>query len=112
MIQKLSSKFRKVPRCETSRKETFKVGEVREFEYGGSHEILMKKTMSSLESPLVFTLTKSGATATLPSKPLYGSKLPINPNKLKDITNLANKYLPTQYRNFYNTLTASNASED
>ena len=108
----MSSKFRKVPRCETSRKETFKVREVREFEYGGSHEILVKKTMSSLESPLVFTLTKSGTTATLPSKTLYGSKLPINPNKLKDITNLANKCLPTQYRNFYNTLTASNASED
>ena len=84
----MSSKFRKVPRCETSRKETF--------EYGGSHEILTKKTMSSLESPLGFTLTKSGTTATLPSKPLYGSKLPINPSKLKDITNLANKYLPTR----------------
>ena len=88
----MSSKFRKVPRCETSRKETFKVREVREFEYGGSHEILVKKNVSSLESPLGFTLKKSGTTATLPSEPLYGSKLPINPNKLKDITNLANKY--------------------
>ena len=40
------------------------------------------------------------------------SKLPINPNKLNDIINITNKCLPSQYKNFYNILTASNASED
>ena len=68
--------------------------------------------MSSLEFPARFTLKKPGTLVSLPSEPLYDSKLPINPNKLKDITNLANKFLPSQYINFYNTLTASNASED
>ena len=77
----------------------FVVRDVREYQYGGSHEILVKKTMSSLEFPARFTLKKPGTLDSLPSEPLYDSKLPINRNKLKDITNLANKILPSQYIN-------------
>ena len=73
--------------------------DVRIFHYCDSDKVEVKYSISSLESPREFTIEKHGVKITLPTKPMYNKRIPIQLAKLKD-------FKPKQYQEFYNNITA------
>ena len=47
---------------------------------------------------------KKGATLILPSEPKYTQHLPVKPTKVSDVQKLVDKYVPTEYRSFYDAM--------
>lgn len=108
----LSNFFKKNPK---DGKDTLKLRDARVFEYSDPSHVKVKYSMSSLESPRKFAMDKSNdIVPSLPSDPMYTTRLPIAPAKLKDLQNLSKKYMPEQYKSFYDNIqaTATTASEE
>ena len=84
------------------------------FEYSDPKHVKVKYSMSSLETPRKFVLDKAGRSVvpSLPSQPMYTTRLPIKPAKLKDLQQLSEKYLPVEYKAFYEGLTSSTSASD
>ena len=80
--------------------------DIRIFHYCDSDKVEVKYSMSSLESPREFAIEKHGVKITLPTKPMYNKRIPIQPAKLKDLKKLSDQYIPKQYQEFYNNITA------
>ena len=63
--------------------------------------------MSPIETPLNFDIHKPSAPAlSLPTEPMFTSSLPIRPAKLKYLLKLSEKYIPTEFQVFYQSLHA------
>lgn len=107
----LATFFKKNPK---DGKDGMKLRDARVLEYSDPKHVKVKYSMSSLENPRKFILDMPRRTVvpSLPSEPMYNMPLPIKPSKLKDLQNLSKKYLPAEYKSFYECLTSTTTSDN
>lgn len=88
-----------------SGKQPLGIQKARVLEYADTHPSqVWVKYGGEDEQWVKFELEKKGAAPTLPSEPKYTNPLPVKPTKVADVRKLVNKYVPTQYRSFYDAM--------
>ena len=94
--------------------QRLRVRDARVFEYSVDHpsELWVKYSLNENDTWHKFSIMKKGSSyVSFPIEPAYLSPLPISPEKVHDIKKLVYKYVPHEFRQFYDELIALNTSE-
>ena len=91
-----------------SGKQPQSMQKARVFEYSETHASqVWVKYGGEDEQWSKFDLEKKGAAPTLPFEPRYKKYLPVKPKKVADVQKLVDKYVPMEYRSFYDAMDAN-----
>ena len=91
-----------------SGKQPLSMQKARVFEYSETHASqVWVKYGGEDEQWSKFDLEKKGAAPTLPFEPRYKKYLPVKPKKVADVQKLVDKYVPMEYRSFYDAMDAN-----
>ena len=86
-------------------KQPFNIQKARILDYSSSHPTqVWVKYGAEDEDWTIFELEKKGVTVTLPTQPKYTYPIHIKPAKVRDVQKLVDKYVPSQYHSFYESL--------
>ena len=77
-------------------------------------EVWVKYTSSDTEEWSKFQILKKGATASLPSPQLrkYRTPVPIKATKAADVRKIVDKYVPAEYKGFYDDIQSAGVSSE
>ena len=103
--------FKKTVTCKGER---MMIREARVFEYSHDHanEVWVKYSLNEEDAWHKFNIEKRAcANLTLPTDLAYSGLLPLSPEKLDDIKNVVYKYVPHEFRQFYDDLISASIPE-
>ena len=90
------------------------IREARVFEYSHDHanEVWVKYSLNEEDAWHKFNIEKRAcANPTLPTDLAYSGLLPLSPEKLDDIKKVVYKYVPHEFRQFYDDLISAGIPE-
>ncbi len=100
-------------RTVSSHGERLKIRDARVFEYSINHpnELWVKYSLATGSTWHKFVIEKKNSPVpSLPVQPVYSSILPINPNKVDDLKRIVYKFVPREFRYFYDGIIHCNVS--
>lgn len=97
----------------TNRGERMRIREARLFEYSQDHpqEVWVKYSLCEEDEWHKFRIEKRGACPTFPTELAYSALLPLTQEKVDDVKKLVYKYVPREFREFYDHLISVNLPE-
>ena len=95
----------------TNKGERMRIRDARQFEYSQDHpqEVWVKYSLREDDLWHKFTIEKRGPT--FPTELAYSSLLPLSQEKVDDIKKLVFKYVPREFRGFYDAIISENIPE-
>ena len=93
--------------------ERMRIRDARMFEYSSDHpnEVWVKYSLSGNDEWGKFVIEKKrSGPPSLPSEKLYSGTLSLNPNKVDDLKKVVYKFVPREFRDFYDEIIMANVS--